>query len=287
MKFTITLILLSFVSAKSSGFEVSSLEPEIIYGEDNRVDTFESSSSLFKELAQSTAAQIPKYNMKFLGPTIKLLGPPIREVFRLCKKERFAHQPFVASCSGFLVAPDIIATAGHCMQSREDCTQNHWVFNYRVENSNQRSVSVRSSDVYNCKEVIKQEVSGTHDFSLIRLDRPVQGVLPVKIAKNLPKTGDPVVMIGYPSGLPQKISDNAIVTSVSKNEFRATVDAFQINSGSAIFHSESGELMGILIRGQRDYRTNEELGCTEVNTTENYELGEDIASFTQFIEYIK
>ena len=35
----------------------------------------------------------------------------------LCQTERFRDQPIGAFCSGFLVAPDIIATAGHCVNA--------------------------------------------------------------------------------------------------------------------------------------------------------------------------
>jgi V8-like Glu-specific endopeptidase len=135
--------------------------------------------------------------------------------------------------------------------------------------------------------VIKQSLTSTTDFALVRLDRPVVGVSPVKIAKTPAQVGTSLVMIGHPSGLPQKITDDAVVKSVSATEFKASLDAFQINSGSAVFNAKSGELLGILVRGLMDYRTNPELGCTEVNTATKEAVGEDVASFTQFIDYLK
>src|SRR3712207_3542930 len=97
--------------------------PNVIYGEDNRVDTFESKSSFHKHLAKSTAAMIPTKSIVVRGNTAELNGRPLTE-FRpnmflppVCSKERFSHQPTAANCSGFLVAKNIIATAGHCMTS--------------------------------------------------------------------------------------------------------------------------------------------------------------------------
>jgi len=263
----------------------SSTQADIVYGDDNRIDTFQA-SALFQKLAKSTAAMVPKENIKVRGNTVELNGKELGEVFRLCEKERFVHQPMVANCSGFLVAPDIIVSAGHCYEDRSDCTQYHWVFNYKVDDEKQRHVSVSKDDVYGCKEVIKQSLTETTDFAVIRLDRPVVGVAPVKIATKEAEVGTEVVMIGHPSGLPQKVTDHAVVKGVSATEFRATVDAFQINSGSAVFNAKTGELMGILVRGLIDYRTNKQYQCTEVNSTNDNDRGEDISSWNQFKKYI-
>lgn len=261
--------------------------PPIVYGDDNRIDTFESTSALYQRIAKSTAAMVPKEKMKVRGNTVELLGQELGRQFRLCEKERYYHQPFVANCSGFLVAPDIIASAGHCFEDRSDCTQNSWVFNYKVDDAKQRHVSVSTSDVYKCTEILEQSLTDKTDFALIKLDRPVIGVTPVKLAAKEITVGTKVVMIGHPSGLPQKITDQAVVKSVTATEFKATLDAFQINSGSAVFNAENGELVGILVRGLVDYRTNKEYQCTEVNTTGEDNVGEDVASYTQFSKLLK
>lgn len=260
--------------------------PVIIYGEDNRVDTYACTNPLFVQLARSTAAQVHVDNLKVRGNGTELRGKSLGEMFRLCEKERFFHQPFVANCSGFLVAPDIIVSAGHCFESKDKCTKHHWVFDYKVESENQRNVTVDNSDVYKCKEVLDQKLTDKLDYAIIRLDREVRDRAPVKLAKEI-KVGTQVVMIGHPSGLPQKIADDAEVRSVSATEFKANLDAFQINSGSAVFNAKNGELMGILVRGKVDYRTNQEWKCTEVNTTDNNDEGEDVASYLQFEKSLK
>lgn len=283
MKKTLLVVLLSLVCSNGPAVMAST---SVIYGTDNRTDTFDSSSDLFQRLATSTAAQIHKDSISQRGNGFELHGPSIGEAFKLCKKERFYHQPIIASCSGFLVAPDIIATAGHCMSDKSDCSQNFWVFDYRVEEKNQGSVTVEANDVYKCKEVIKQAYTDKLDFALVRLDRSVVNHFPVKISKTEAEVGTPLVMIGHPSGLPQKIADGAIVRSTSETQFKANLDAFQINSGSAIFHAKTGELLGILVKGNRDYRTNPQSQCSEVNVLNENSPGEDISSFTQFTPYL-
>lgn len=260
--------------------------PVIIYGEDSRIDTFECTNPLFQQLARSTAAQVHVDNLKVRGNGTELRGKSLGEMFRLCEKERFFHQSFIANCSGFLVAPDILVSAGHCFESKDKCTKHHWVFDYKVDHENQRYVTVDNSDVYKCKEVLDQKLTDKLDYAIIRLDREVRDRAPVRIASEI-KIGSPVVMIGHPSGLPQKIADDAVVKSISETEFKANLDAFQINSGSAVFNAKSGELMGILVRGKIDYRTNQQWKCTEVNTTDQNDEGEDVASYRQFDRSLK
>ncbi len=265
---------------------VSFASPKIVYGKDDRVDTFASPSPLFRKLALSTAAQIHQDNIAFRAGNAELRGKSLGEMYHLCSKERFYYQPFIANCSGFLVAPDIIATAGHCVESKDMCTQYRWVFDYKVDHEKQSNISVPESNVYKCREILIRKSDKALDFALVRLERAVNDRSPVKLANEM-KKGTPVVLIGHPSGLPQKIADNAVIKSISVTEFKANVDAFQINSGSAVFNAITGDLLGILVRGQKDYRTNRELSCTEPNTTDDQESGEDIASYTQFASFLK
>ena len=109
------LIPLIFISAS-----VHAVAPDVIYGPDNRLETVESKSSLHVRLAASTAAMISKDYQEKSGSRISLGGQTIDDFLlerfhgELCSDERFKGQVAVADCSGFLVAPDVIATAGHC-----------------------------------------------------------------------------------------------------------------------------------------------------------------------------
>lgn len=262
--------------------------PTMIYGEDNRTDTYKHSSFVLKTVAQSAAALVTPDKIRFVGGNAELRGRSIGEIYRLCRGSRFAHQPMIADCSGFLVAPDIIVTAGHCYQGNS-CGDGRWIFDYKVEEQNQRNVTVSERDVYKCKEVMKHSLTKDSDFAVIRLDRKVEGRAPLKIAKSSAKVGDKIAMVGHPSGLPQKITDNAIVTKVSRSEFKATLDAFQINSGSAVVNEKTGEVLGVLVRGGKDYEYDKAEECSFTYREEKVSKGkgEDVSSFSQFIRYIK
>lgn len=281
---TITLILLATTLSVNAG----TTSPTMIYGEDNRVDTNKHKSALLKQVADSGAALISTDKIRIAGSGAELRGKAIGEIFKLCKGTKFINQPMIAECSGFLVAPDIMATAGHCYQGGT-CGNGRWVFNYKVDDARQRNVTVDEGDVYKCKKVIKASYTRTSDFALIQLDRKVVGHVPVKIAKTPAKIGDKVAMVGHPSGLPQKITDSAVVSSTSEYEFRATLDAFQINSGSMVVNETTGEVLGILVRGGTDFKANGEKNCTDLNVQNEVTAGEgeDVSSFTQFVPFFK
>jgi V8-like Glu-specific endopeptidase len=287
MKYT----LISLAMALSFTVKANVSSPTVVYGEDNRVDTFESNSPLYRKLAESTAAMISNRSITVRGNTAELHGEALSEwtpqgmSAPVCKKERFSHQPLASVCSGFLVADNIIATAGHCMTSFNDCSNYKWVFNYKVSDRNQTAVSVNVKDVYSCTRIIKQGLANNVDFALIQLDRPLTGKA-LKIAKSEPSIGTSLVMVGHPSGLPQKISDKARVVSLRPNGFATDLDAFQGNSGSAVFNSVNGELVGILVNGNQDYRHNSTLNCTEVNVMNSNNAGEGVSSFRQFLSFL-
>lgn len=278
---------ISFLVLLLSGYVfATTTPPNVIYGEDNRVDTINSPVPSYRELAKSTAAMIYKTNITIRGNSAELTGRSLGEFMKLCEKERFFFQPTAANCSGFLVSPDTIVTAGHCMQNQSECANAAWVFNYKVDHENQTSVSVSKDHVYNCTRIVKQANDGNLDFAVIKLDRTVTAVNPVRVAKVDVQVGFPLVMIGHPSGLPQKISDGAQILSKSALTFRANLDAFRINSGSAVFNTKTGELVGILVNGANDYRRNKDLNCNEVDTLPDSSTGEGISSFLQFKDFL-
>ena len=111
----------------------------------------------------------------------------------ICESERFSHQTTAASCSGFLVAPDVIVTAGHCVQRDFDCKTKSWVFNYRVQRESDPSVIVDKSDVYSCSKILSQKLdpSTEVDYAVIKLKRRVEGADPLPFrTKGKPQIGD-------------------------------------------------------------------------------------------------
>ena len=247
--------------------------PDAIYGEDSRQDVYAVSNPLFVNLAKSTAALIVKTNIKSNQNESTISGRSLGDMFKLCPEERFRNQPSAANCSGTLVAPDIIMTAAHCYDlAKQTCKEYAWVFDYKVSRENQSSVTVPSSNVYECDQVVLKEMDLNNgiDHALIKLKRPVSDRAFAKLrASGEIAVNDSLVLIGHPSGLPTKIAGDAFVLQVLKNSFVSNVDAFSINSGSGVFNAKTGEVEGILSSGRSDYN-----GKGNCSTLVKYQMSE-------------
>src|SRR5262249_1589496 len=146
----------------------------------------------------------------------------------LCASERFLDQPSAIGASGFLVAPNILATAGHLFPfGKASLSAYHAVFGYRLKDG---SVPPRfeRKDVYELIDLIdlRHTTSGA-DWALVQLDRKVTQREPLKLRKTgRIEDGASVYVIGYPFGLPQKFADNARVTRNDRPDvFNAPLDA--------------------------------------------------------------
>ncbi|MFZ8932538.1 MAG: trypsin-like peptidase domain-containing protein [Bacteriovoracaceae bacterium] len=263
----------------------SFLQGKVVYGEDGREDVVVFPDYRFRSLAQSTAVQIPKTSMSNKGSYYELESSTLGQKLNLCPEERFAQQSAAGRCSGFLVAPKILVTAGHCITKMSDCSNSHWVFDYQTQDPYGKVTSVSASNVYSCSRIIEQKLDrgrGT-DFAVIELDRAVAGRTPLKF-RTSGQVGNQegLVVIGNPSGLPTKITAGGSVRDNSDYRFFvASVDTFQGNSGSAVFNERTGVVEGILVRGETDYKQDYARGCRTVNVCTEYGCrGEDVTRIT-------
>ncbi len=283
------IVLVAFASLSLSAFAGID-QVDVIYGEDNRKDVFESTDASLIELSKSTAGMINSRNLKLVkNQEIEISGTTLL-ARGICAKERFSKQISAANCSGFLVAPNVIVTAGHCIKSAADCAANKWVFDYKVETADQGKVIVPSSSVYSCKKIISRALDNMSkdDFAVIEIDRNVTDRSPLTFRKSGKiAVGDALAVIGHPTGLPTKIADGANVRSLSTKFFVANLDTYGGNSGSAVFNTKTLEVEGILVRGETDYVRDSALGCNVSNVCKNDSCrGEDVTFITN-IEALK
>lgn len=226
---------------------------KVIYGDDNRYDVSDHPNPRLVELASSVAGQVANDRLFSLDADFFSFPLITLESEGICSSERFSKQKKLPRCTGFLVAKDLLVTAGHCMTSVSECRNFKWVFSY----TNDKSV-ISKKNVYSCKKVIGHRFSSsrftTKDYAIIQLDRAVTGRKPLKLKmKGNPRKGTEIAVIGHPSGLPLKITDGAYITQERVNFFRANLDTYGGNSGSPVFDVNTGEVLGILVEGADDY----------------------------------
>lgn len=231
----------------------------VVYGKDDRLDLVDVLNPQQRELAHSTVALMSKSDLQQnASGVIDIASESLQSYFSVCSSEPFADQPSGAFCSGSLIGKNLILTAGHCVKSQAACNGTRFVFDYAITEKGKYPTQTKEENVYACKTLLyREEVGSGADFAIIELDREVEGRTPLKLADRSEAeapNGTSVLIIGHPSGLPTKVDGGGKVRDNSKNGyFVATTDSYGGNSGSAVFSLESGEIEGVLVRGEADF----------------------------------
>lgn len=262
-----------------------SAQPKVIYGEDNRQDYYQVTNENLRLLSESTAIMVNKIALTANGGGFDIDTSDTLLSMGFCSDERFLLQPTPGYCSAFLVAPNLIVTAGHCISSLNFRAV---VFGFRMESEDHLVSHFPIEDVYYPIEVLASS-TGNSDWAVIRLDRDVVGriPLPFRISGKIPDLQSVAVM-GYPIGLPLKIAGGANVRDNSDPDFFvANTDTYGGNSGSAIINLDSYEVEGVLVRGDSDYVTDSQLKCKRSNVCpETGCAGEDCTRTTEWAQVV-
>ena len=291
--FLLSLLGLGIACGPSDQLIVGELEASVVYGTDDRLEVFNHPNAELQRVArESVVALIPTSRITRLPQGYYGLDTFLLKDERdLCPDEPFGNQPVAASCSGALIADDLVLTAGHCISTQRSCETFRYVFNYHLDGPDELAL-IEDEDVYSCKRVaLETDSSGTDltpDFAIIELDRPVEGGhKPLAIRPATPlDDGDSVAMIGFGSGLPAKIDSGAYVADARADRldfFVANLDAFEGHSGAATFDSES-QLAGILLGGRvPDYVISPGEGCTRPNVFDDEDAGEIVHNIAPIV----
>jgi V8-like Glu-specific endopeptidase len=252
-----------------------------VFGRDARKDIRDVKD--IEDFSRATGALIMKSNLKgdrIVGESLRSRLTRQHGVNKFHENVKFLDQPACAFCTGFLIAPDLFVTAGHCVETMKDAKDIIIVFDYNLSsNSTTTSIPVKSQDVYTVKEVVTayfKDISTMVDYSVLRLDRPSdRKPYRFRTSGNVSLFSN-VYMIGAPSGLPMKFADNAWVMDNSPvNWFKNNVDGFPGNSGGPVYN-QNGFIEGIHVRGaieldnsgkaRGDYIYDQECNCIKTVT---------------------
>lgn len=284
MKFIMPFIVVSLVSLIAS--KSYAAHPKMVYGTDGRYEVDDFKVIPYRPYTEAVAGMVSRERIYDKGNFYQFYKIRLTDE-GLPSSIPYSRQIVLPDCSGFLVAPDVLVTAGHCITEEKDCSDNIWVFDYTFKNSQKNKIDKKNTA--QCSRILKRsfEQEGWVDYAVIQLDHPMTDRTPLKYrTSGAIEKGTKVTMIGHPLGLPMKITLGAEVWQTEDEWiFTANLDAFSGNSGSPVLNQETGVVEGILVRGGEDFNdlddgTTQMNICMEDSQDELCTLGEDITRIT-------
>lgn len=228
---------------------------QTIYGEDDREEAL--NIPFNSQMTRSFPSVALILEKSQIGETVcsryKNLETYSLEGRDFCAQERFRAQRSAGFCTGFLVSPDMLITAGHCLESRESCKDLMFLFDYKEEKKRVLTRNLRA-----CEKVLflgEGEASENVDLAIIKLTKKVEGrpFLVLEEKKKEPLDVDFFVP-GHPLGMPLKVVTSGFILENSKEKtFTAAIDTYKGNSGSPVINKKTGLVEGMLTRGGNDF----------------------------------
>jgi V8-like Glu-specific endopeptidase len=230
-----------------------------VTGEDDRISFKDLERINPAKMATATATQLSR---RYIKKEMDMISYPTGKLQNQCPGEKFANEPTLGGCSGFLIGENILVAAGHCKDYQANgCQDDAWLFKHFLKASDKRQV-LKKSNIYYCKKVLDFKHDGEGDFVVIELDRKVLGVRPLEMdLKDQGQKGDPVAVLGYPLGRSFTYTPGGRILSKDKNYLRIDSDAFKNNSGSALVNLRTGKVEGILTNAKKGMSHNLLDGC--------------------------
>lgn len=237
--------------------------PQVIYGDDGRREPY--LSDVPQSIVRATALLSDHQDLQLVDGNYRLRTLAMGKRYNTCADETFALQPSVeGKCSGFLVAPDLLISAGHCFLDSGACRQMAIIFDYAFHDSNSDPTLVSPASVYRCDKIIKRAYrpfGDGVDYAVIRLDRATdRQPLAIRTTGKI-KDNTSLMVIGHPLGMPAKISFGVQVVANDQDKyFVSNSDTYDVSSGSPVIDIASGLVEVIIVRGEEDFIVTDD-GC--------------------------
>ncbi|MBI1749014.1 MAG: trypsin-like peptidase domain-containing protein [Acidobacteria bacterium] len=244
-------------------------EPEI---KEPRRELYQVSTKLEHRAARGNAFSIPRSSLA-LRPDADydLLATPFTSIDEpppsrpLCADASFYGQPRLsAGATGILVGEDLVMTAWHAMQNPASCAGRAILFDHALAlstASEDANPVIPASHVFFCTTIVASGGGLDNDWSLMRLDRPVESDrVPLKVRRRgslVPNSA--ALLVGHPHRLPLKLEQGS--ASGGPTAVYGSGHVTPGSSGSMVLGWGTGRVEGLVTTGSVDIVQDPELAC--------------------------
>ncbi|MBC7778455.1 MAG: trypsin-like peptidase domain-containing protein [Phycisphaerae bacterium] len=178
-----------------------------------------------------------------------------RQVARSVCMLVMVHGDHVSTCTGTLIAPDLVISAGHCVTSpNTEVPTASVIFDYETGCGGEKPVGYNPVVCKVLRHVKYGTLAGSStDYILLQIKTPPEGLgIPVIPFRNsLPAIGEQVFGVHHPNGAVKKISrrHTEYATVFSNSPYvSVSLDVAGGSSGSGLFDT-AGRFLGVLSNG--------------------------------------
>ena len=186
----------------------------------------------------------------------KVRAANARDYFGICDDDPTAAsfaEPTVGTCTGVFVGPDLVLTAGHCVDAIDSVANLRVVLDYSAE----QGAPSQTLAPENVRSVVldSRSTEPGKDWAVLRI---VDGEFPDRVVPLCRPTDNcggraGIWSIGHPLGVSRRFLPKHRIVRRTENLVLTDLDTYVGSSGSPVYDRSAQRVLGIVVSGRPDF----------------------------------